>query len=166
MKQSEIGKYIRSTKDYYNAMIGHGYILPSYGCALVTRDYLDGVRKGWYYCPTKDDHIPHLEVANPPPKEELLKIWKKAVKIKVEKEPINDAKWNRILCTMKLIEYEGKLPDNDWLLVCLADVPGPDCEVFKKNYRYEKPPSILARPEIHFYNEDGLFDGLNELNPS
>ena len=57
MKQSEIGKYIRSTKDYYNAMIGHGYILPSYGCALVTRDYLDGVRKGWYYCPTKDDHI-------------------------------------------------------------------------------------------------------------
>ena len=86
------------------------------------------------------------------------------MKRKVQEEPQNDAKWNRILSTMALIEYEGKLPDNDWLLVCLADVPGPSCEVFRKNYRYIKPPSQLARPEIHFYNDDGLFDGLNYLD--
>ena len=88
MKKSEIGNYIRGTKDYYNAMIGHGYLLPAYGSALVTREFLDGVRAKIYYCPTKDDKVPHIEVANAPPKEELLKIWKKAVKKKVQEEPL------------------------------------------------------------------------------
>ena len=80
MKKSEIGLYVRGTKDYYNAMVSHGHILPSYGCALVTREYLDGIRMEMYYCPNSSDNIPHLEAANPPPKEELLKIWKKAVR--------------------------------------------------------------------------------------
>ena len=80
MRKSDVGLYIRGTKDFYNAMLGHGHLLPSYGCALVTRDYLDGVRDGIYYCPNKKDKIPKLEVANPPPKNELLKLWKKAVK--------------------------------------------------------------------------------------
>ena len=53
MKKKDIENYIRGNKDYYNAMIGHGYLLPSYGCALVTREFMDGVRKKIYYCPTK-----------------------------------------------------------------------------------------------------------------
>ena len=55
MKKSEIGNYIRGTKDYYNAMVQHGYLLPAYGSALVTREFLDGVRHRIYYCPTKED---------------------------------------------------------------------------------------------------------------
>ena len=68
------------------------------------------------------------------------------------------------MSTMALIEYEGKMPDNEWLIVCLADVPGKSCAIFRKNYRFEKPPSVLARPEVHFFNDDGLFDGLHPLN--
>ena len=111
-------------------MQAHGYLLPAYSSALVTREYLDGVRAKEYYCPHKQDNIPKLEVPNPPPKMELLKLWKQAVHEKVIEEPNMDAKWNRILATLELIEYEGKLPDNDWLITVLSDVPGDTCIIF------------------------------------
>ena len=87
VKQSKLSTYIRSNKDYYKAMQGHGYLLPAYSCAIVTRDYLDGIRLGEYYCPHKRDKIPKLDVPNPPLKTELLKLWKKALKEKVQEDP-------------------------------------------------------------------------------
>ena len=79
MQQKKLGAYVRSNEDYYAAMVSHGYIMPTLSCALVTRGYMDGVRKGEYYCPHKSQDIPKLCVANPPPKLELLKIWKRSV---------------------------------------------------------------------------------------
>ena len=95
---------------------------------------------------------------------ELLKIWKKAVYHKVETEPENDDKWNSMLALIALIENDGKLPDNIWLITVLADCPGPSCEIFQKSYKYIKPPSAVKKQEIVFFNEDGLFDGLPELD--
>ena len=96
----------------------------------------------------------------------LLKIFKRAVIQKVQEDPDQDEKWNAILATLSLIEQEGKLPDNDWIMTCLADVPGPDCEIFKKSYKFQKPPSLLQKPEIVFFNDDQLLDDLPELDIS
>lgn len=81
-------------------------------------------------------NVKKLYVANPPPKEVLLKIFKKAARDKCIEDPENDSKRNAILATLKLIETEGKLPDNEWIITCLSDVPGPDCEIFKKSYKF------------------------------
>ena len=143
MKRSDMGKYIRDMGDYYNALIRHGWLLPSWSCAMITRPYLDGIRVNKYYCPHKSDRIPNLYVANPPPKEVLLKIWKRSARKMAEEEPDQDDKVNAILATLTLIEQEGKLPDNNWIITCLADVPGPDCEIFQKKYKFQKPPSAL-----------------------
>ena len=79
---------------------------------------------------------------------------------------MNDRKWNRILATLAMIEKEGKLPDNDWLILALSDVPGPDCEIFQKRYKFQRPPKPQQKQEILFYNDDGLFDDLPELDVS
>ena len=82
-----------------------------------------------------------------------------------ETDEEKDIKWCAILATIAMIEAEGKLPDNDWLITALSDVPGPECEIFKKNYKYEAPPSKTQRDEILLYNDDGLFDDdLPDLN--
>ena len=67
---------MRSNTDYYDAMVRAGWLMPTISCSLVTREYMDGIRKGEFYCPHKNDNIPKMNVANPPPKMELLKIWK------------------------------------------------------------------------------------------
>ena len=107
--------------------------------AIVTRTYLDAIRKGHYYCPHVRDNILPLRCPNPPPKMELLKIWKKAVYEKVVDEPSLEAIWNSMLATIMLIEEEGKLPDNEWLLTVLAHIQGKECEIFQKDYKYVKP---------------------------
>ena len=53
---------------------------------------------------------------------ELLKIWKKAVYEKVVDEPLMEVRWNSMLATIMLIEEEGKLPDNEWLLTVLSHI--------------------------------------------
>ena len=158
MKKSKFDNYVRSNKDYYNVMERHGYLLPSLSCAMVSREYLDGIRLGQYYCPHKRDKIPKLVIANPPPKKELLRLWKKGCYDKCVEEPDKADKWNSILSTLELIEEEGKLPDSAWLTIALADCPGTECEVFQKSYRYIKQQSEIQKPEILFYNDDGLFD--------
>ena len=147
MQQKKLGAYVRNNHDYYDAMVSHGYIMPTLSSSIVTREYMDGIRKGEYYCPHRSQNIPKLAVANPPPKLELLKIWKKAVydKVKTDRDPKNDAKYNAILSTIEMIETDGKLPDNDWLIVVLADIPGKDCEIFQKRYKYVKPAKVNQR---------------------
>ena len=93
-----------------------------------------------------------------------MKIWKKAVLAKVVDEPEKDDKWNAILATLELIEEEGKLPDNTWLITCLADVPGPSCEIFQKSYKFVRPKKGINKPEIVFFNDDELLDDLPELD--
>ena len=56
------------------------------------------------------------------------------------------------------------MPNNDWLLTVLAHVPGKECEVFKKNYKYVKPVNDNMKSEILFDNDDGLFDDLPDLD--
>ena len=78
-------------------MIRHGWILPSYKCAIVTRDFMDGLRQGVFWCPHKNDNIVVLLCANPPPKEVLLKLWKSAVYdaiAKSKKNKLMDEKYN------------------------------------------------------------------------
>ena len=87
MKRSDMAKYIRSMGDYYNSMIRAGWLLPAWSSGLITRHYLDGIRDNKYYCPHKSMKVPNLYVANPPPKEILLKILKRAVRVKCEEEP-------------------------------------------------------------------------------
>lgn len=130
MEQQRLASYVRSNGDYYNAMVRAGWIMPTISSAIVTRDFMDGIRRNEYYCPHVKQNIPTMNVANPPPKKELLKIWKKAVYQRVEEEPQNDKRWNAMLCTINLIEKSGKTPDNDWLIKVLSDVPGPNCEIF------------------------------------
>ena len=35
-----------------------------------------------------------------------------------------------MLATLELIEDEGKLPDNDWLIIVLSHIPGKTCPIF------------------------------------
>ena len=51
-------------------------------------------------------------------------------------------------------------------MAVLADVPGPDCEVFQKRYKYIKPPKPAQKAEIEFWNDDGLFEDLPLLDHS
>ena len=69
-----------------------------------------------------------------------------------------------MLATITLIEEEGKLPNNDWLLLVLAHVEGEDCEIFKSDYKYVKPVTEKQKPDIMFDNFDGLFDNLPDLD--
>ena len=76
-----------------------------------------------------------------------------------------DAVLHRMESLAELME-EGQLPDNDWLLLLLSKMPGDSCPIFGKGYRYVRPPSARARPEILLYDEDCFFEGLPELNPN
>lgn len=69
-----------------------------------------------------------------------------------------------MLATIKMIEDDGKTPDNDWMIIALSDVPGKDCEIFQKNYKFVKEPKMAQKQEIVFFNDDGLFDDLPELD--
>ena len=53
-----------------------------------------------------------------------------------------------MLSTFALIEEEGKLPNNEWLITALTDVPGSDCEIFQKSYRYIKPASAIQKSRM------------------
>ena len=69
-----------------------------------------------------------------------------------------------MLATISLIEEEGKLPDNEWLLTVLSHIQGKECVVFQKDYKYVKPVSENQKPDIMFDNFDGLFDDLPDLD--
>ena len=131
---------------------------------MVTRTYLDAIRRGDYYCPHLKHDIPRLQCPNPPPKIVLLKIWKKAVTAKVVDEPGKMDLWNSMLATITLIEEEGKLPNNEWLYIVLAHIEGRQCEIFQSDYKYVKPASANQKPDIEFNNDDGLFDNLPDLD--
>ena len=159
-----MGRKVRTLEDYYDACLRKGWLLPSYNSAIVTRTYLDAIRKGHYYCPHKRHKIDHLRCPNPPPKIVLLKIWKKAVREKVVEEPERADLWNPMLATIALIEEDGKLPNNDWLFIVLAHIEGEDCEIFRSDYKYVKPVNENQKPDIVFDNDDGLFDNLPDLD--
>lgn len=40
--------------------------------------------------------------------------------------------------------------------------PGSSCKIFKKKYKYVKPPKPYQRPKIILYNDDNLFDDIPE----
>ena len=164
MEQKKLARRVRTFEDYYNAMIRDGWLLPSFNSAIVTRPYLDAIRGDQYYCPHVRDNILPLRCPNPPPKMELLKLWKKAVYKKVLEEPTKEITWNAMLATITLIEEEGKLPNNEWLLTVLSHIEGRDSVVFQKDYKYEKPKNENQKPDIMFDNFDGLFDNLPELD--
>ena len=153
MRQSQVGQVVRTQRQYYDAMARNGWLLPRYGAALVNRDFLDGIRLGAYYCPAVKDGIVKLPCPNPPPKAELIALFEAAVAARPVDE--DSARLAGLLSLMEL----GKLPDNDWLLLLLSHVPGRDCSVFQKHYKYVRPPSLL-RPELLLFDEDGFFEGL------
>ena len=164
MEQKKLSKKVRTFEDYYIACERNGWLLPSMTSAIVTRTYLDAIRSGHYYCPHLTYNIKQLRCPNPPPKLELLKIWKRAVREKVVSEPGKEAMWNAMLATITLIEEEGKLPNNDWLITVLAHIEGKDCEIFQRDYKYVKPVSANQKPDIIFDNDDGFFDDLPDLD--
>ena len=45
-----------------------------------------------------------------------------------------------MLATIEMIEQSGKTPDSTWIIKVLSDVPGPECEIFQKRYKFVKPP--------------------------
>ena len=87
MEQKKMGRKVRTFQDYYDACERAGWLLPTISSGIVTRQYLDAIRKGHYYCPHFDHDIKQLRCPNPPPKMVLLKIWKKAVYQKAKAEP-------------------------------------------------------------------------------
>ena len=139
MEQKKLGRVVRTFENYYDACERDGWLVPSFSSAIVTRTFLDAIRAGQYYCPHIKYKILPLRCPNPPPKMELLKIWKRAVYQKVVDEPQKEKLWNAMLATITLIEEEGKLPNNEWLLTVLSHIEGKDCEIFQKDYKYERP---------------------------
>ena len=111
MNRSQVGQVIRSQKQYFEAMIRNGYILPKFHSPLVHRDYLDGVRAGCYYAPHRDENFQVYMAINAPPKQVLINMFKVAV---------DDAQFAKsetvevLLRMSNLLELmeEGKLPDN------------------------------------------------------
>ena len=130
MDSKKLSRKVRTFEDYYNTCIRKGWLLPAFNSAIVTRTYLDAIRRGQYYCPHVNHEILPLRCPNPPPKMELLKIWKRSLYKKVVDDPANEELWNRMLATLQLVEEEGKLPDNAWLLTVLSHIDGKECEIF------------------------------------
>ena len=95
---------------------------------------------------------------------ELLKIWKRSLYKKVVDDPANEELWNRMLATLQLVEEEGKLPDNAWLLTVLSHIDGKECEIFKSDYKYVKPIGANQKSDIVFDNFDNLWDKLPDLD--
>ena len=79
IERKKLANYVRTNYDYYCAMVKGGWIMPSYKSAIVTRDFMDGCRQDVFWCPHKDDNIVVMLCVNPPPKQELLSLWKTAV---------------------------------------------------------------------------------------
>ena len=50
MQQAKLATVVRSNADYYDAMIRNGWLLPTLGSSIVTREFMDGVRQKRYYC--------------------------------------------------------------------------------------------------------------------
>ena len=57
MEQRNLGRKVRTFEDYFNTCERGGWLLPSFNSAIVTRSYLDAIRKGHYYCPHRRHNI-------------------------------------------------------------------------------------------------------------
>ena len=68
-----------------------------------------------------------------------------------------------LLQLVEELSMQGKMPDKEWLLICLAKVPGCSCPLFAKGYQppKRKPPN---RTDVQMPNQDAFFTGLNEVS--
>ena len=79
--REQLGALCRGQKLYYQQMLQAGYVLPMYSSTLVTRDFLDGCRAGAYWVPRAKEGVVSKYVINPPPKSELIKLFKQGVNL-------------------------------------------------------------------------------------
>ena len=87
------------------------------------------------FCPKVSHRIPTLQCLNKPTKVECLRLLHKAVRdgIAAKNEFILENREGLVNLVNEMIE-EKKIPGKNWLLLVLAAVAGPECEVFQPGY--------------------------------
>ena len=121
-------------------------------------------RYGETFCPKVSHRIPTLQCLNQPTKVECLRQLHKAVKegVRNGNEFVKQNKRGLINLVNEMIE-EQKIPDKDWLLLCLAAVAEPDCEVFLPGYVQQKADPH-QRSQVLIDNNDAFWDGVTKVS--
>ena len=101
---------------------------------------------------------------NKPTKQLMVQMFAEAVHAGIKnKVPFVVGHRVGLLQLVEELSMQGKMPDKEWLLICLAKVPGRSCPLFAKGYQppKRKPPN---RTDVQMPNQDAFFTGLNEVS--
>ena len=163
MSREQIGEVVRSKQHFYNAMVLHGFVLPSQKQTIVSIKFMTQVRNNEVWMPRAEDIEHFKKVPYGPTNAMLVDFINSAVDSHEGQNNWTRDHLSRVRALMEIVAKKGA--DKDWLLKVLWCLDR-DCKVFGKSYRYVKPKDKInpARIEV-FGNQDGFFDDLPPLLP-
>ena len=125
---------------------------------LLNRDFIDRARFKKVYCPHQNENIPMLTCVNPPGRNELVRLLEEAIDDGIEVgKPFVVERERSLRALVAELHSRKSFADIEWLLVVLAAVAGPQCEVFLRGY--EPPKTARGAPvrSVYIDNSDGFF---------
>ena len=99
-----------------------------------------------------------LTCVNPPDRKELIRLLEEAISDGIEvQKPFVVERERSLRALVSELHNRKSFADIEWLLVVLAAVAGPQCEVFARGY--EPPRKVRGAPmrPIYVDNSDGFF---------
>ena len=61
------------------------------------------------------------------------------------------------------LDKPGKIPNSQWLMLCLAAVAGPECKIFQKGYKPDKIKREVRMPRV-IDNTDDFFTNCEPVS--
>ena len=163
LSREQLGLVIRTKKQFYNAMLQDGYVMPGYKQTLVSIKFMHAVRNKEVWAPRAEDVVQCRMVAYPP-SNDVLKFHIGSAVDQMDDDIENAELMPKLKRLMELLKK--KSADKEWLLRCLF-VLDENHAVFQKNYRYVKPRTRVQPNRIQLINnEDGFYDNLPPLQPN
>ena len=159
LSYSDVSKFVRSHKQLHAAMSRDGWRLPSVSSALCTLEFLDNVREGIVYCPHHRDLNSSLQCYSIPTKDILFKKLIAAFEAQYAAGRLTPRRSIQIENLVEAIKL--RQADSSFYVACLS-IYAPNDEVFHKSYQFKKPSKL--HQEVHFNNQDSLFDNLPALS--
>ena len=141
-------------KAFYSAMLRNQVVMPPYTDAIVTREFMQGVVDGRYWCLRSADITTFRVCAEPPNKKDLGEML---YFLMCSVQPNEESVQLSFRSTAELVRKNP--PTISWqiLVICTID---PNHEIFGKNYLRPRVISV-KRPSVHMVpNTNGFFNGL------
>ena len=141
-------------KSYYSVMLRNQVVMPPISDAIVTREFMQGIVDGRYWCLRSADITTYRVCAEPPNKKDLGEML---YFLMCSVHPDEESVRLSFRSTAELIRKNP--PTITWQILVICTI-NPHHEIFGKNYLR---PRILnpKRPSGHMVpNTNGFFDGL------